>query len=150
MGTKYSLALTDALGRFELHDQNVTVLNTLSLLLGCYSDFFIEFPDGKRPDVLRYDAKKKRLFIGDAKNTETPKNKNTQKRLYSYLLWLSAYVSKPGRQAIFAICFRNPSDLEGWILAIQNLATLASVKILSVSSDQIDDETNLVWFSVNS
>jgi hypothetical protein len=150
MTANYAQPIIDKLRKFELHDRNARVLSTLALLLGCHSNFFIELPDGKRPDVLRYDSIKKRLFIGDAKNTETPRNKNTQKRLFSYLLWLSAYVSKPGRHAIFAVCFRHASDLDGWIYTIQGLALVANISLSNIRSDQIDAETNLVWFSVSS
>lgn len=143
-------AVAVSMQKLELHDRNVSTLNTLAVLLGCYSDFFTELPDGKRPDVLRYDSSKRRLFIGDAKNTETPRNRDTQKRLFSYMLWLSAYVSKPGRQAVFAICFRRSADLNGWVQTVHSLAVAAEVGIANVKFNQLDAENNLVWFSVSS
>ncbi len=92
------------------HDQKVTFLDTLAVLLGCTEGVGGEFPDGRRPDVLRIDADRGVLFIGDAKETESPGCQASLARLLSYLRWLPAQVVGRGGLGIFAICFGRYGD----------------------------------------
>ena len=132
--------------RLAVHEYRVQFLNTLAMLLGCKETFGTEFPDGKRPDVLRVDSKGGVLFIGDAKNTESPKCQATQARLLEYLSWLSAHVSRDGRVGIFAICFGRDSDTQGWKETICSLAHQVSLVFSDHGVEKFEPEINVAWF----
>src|SRR5206468_314859 len=95
----------DVSNRLSTHDRRVEFLGTLATLMGCTETFGGVFPDGRRPDVLRADSKLTVLFVGDAKNTESPGNLETQARLLRYLRWLAAFVDRGAGIGIFALCF---------------------------------------------
>lgn len=101
--------------RLELHDDKVRFLDSLAVLMGCKESLGGQLPYGERPDVLRTDRKQGVLFIGDGKNTESPKCIDTQLRLLRYLKWLSAHVSDKDRIGMFSICFGRKADSEGWV-----------------------------------
>ncbi len=132
--------------RLAIHNKREDFLNNLAIILGCYESFGSELPDGKRPDVIRFNSSKRILFIGDAKHTETPNNGACRKRLMNYLLWFSSHLSKVGRVGIFAICFGNRSDLIGWIETIKILAQLAGIVISELYFEEFDHRTKLLWF----
>jgi len=101
-------------GSLAVHNNRVYFLDTLALLLGCKETIGGILPDGKRPDVIRMDKKREILFIGDAKNTESPSHKETQIRLLEYLRWLASHVSKENRVGLFAICFGKKEESANW------------------------------------
>ena len=55
---------------FDIHESNVRFLDTLAILSGCKEHISSSLPDGKRPDVMRVNSKRRLLFIGEGKNTE--------------------------------------------------------------------------------
>jgi len=129
---------------FARHQEKVCVLETVSDLIGCTRTFSLG--DGLIPDVIRLNDSQTLLFIGDAKETEHPNNKDTKTRLYNYLLWLRAFVSKQHKQGVFVICFKNKIDQEEWLSCIKNLANQSSIKFSSCKVTTIDNEINLLWF----
>lgn len=129
---------------FLRHQDKVVLLETLGDLIGCTQTFPLS--DGLLPDVLRIDNSQTLIYFGDAKQTETSNNRDTQERLLGYLLWLSSFLSKPGRNGIFALCFKDASDLNGWVKTIQKLAAQANINFSGYKFDQLDVESNLIWF----
>lgn len=130
------------------HETKVEVLKTISDLIGCTKTF--PLADGIAPDVVRINASQTLLFVGDAKETESPKNKQTKIRLYNYLLWIRAYILKPNRSSIFAICFRDISDYSRWVISIQELIKIVDIDFSSFKLTQIDQEINLLYFNFHS
>jgi len=133
---------------FHYHKAKVLVLETISDLIGCTRTF--PLGDGTIPDVVRINDSQTLLFIGDAKETEGPKNKHTRVRLYKYLLWLRAYIARPLNHGVFAICFRDISDQRGWIITVQELVKQAQIRFSGFKFTRIDEGINLLWFYFSS
>lgn len=68
-----------------LHESRVDCLRTLATLAGCAGGFGGRLPDGARPDVVRYAADRRLLFVADAKDTESPGCAATRMRLAAYV-----------------------------------------------------------------
>lgn len=132
--------------RLELHDDKVRFLDSLAVLMGCKEAISCGLPYGERPDIVRVDSKHGVLFIGDGKNTESPKRTDTQLRLLRYLRWLSAHVSDKERTGIFSICFGRRADSEGWVEAILMLAHEAGLSCQEYGIETFGPGLNVVWF----
>lgn len=132
--------------RLAKHNRTVLFLDTLALLLGCKESFGSILPDGKRPDVLRIDFKRELLFMGDAKNTESPCYKETQIQLIGYLRWLSSHITEEHRVGIFAISFPNKRDAVGWQTTILLLAQEIDLICFEHAINAFGPELNTAWF----
>ncbi len=130
-----------------IHDDRVQFLNTLAILLGCRESFGGQFPDGRRPDVLRMNSKQNILFIGDAKHSESPRYKATQSRLMEYFRWLSAYMVRERSIGIFAICFGRESDTQGWIETISLLGQEVALKSTEQGVEKFEPSLVVAWFT---
>ncbi len=133
--------------RLAAHEYRVRFLETLAHLAGCHEAIGGEFPDGSRPDVLQIDRGRGLLFVGDAKNTEVPQDRETQARLQRYLKWLKAHV-EGGREGVFALCFRRHGDLTGWIKTLQMLAQETGLMIPVPRWKVLDPGVVVIWVQV--
>ena len=133
-------------GDLAEHNSRVLFLDTLALLLGCKGSIGGMLPDGRHPDVLRIDKKREILFIGEAKNTETPGFKETQMRLLEYLRWLASHVTKEDRIGLFAICFGEKADSAGWEQTVLMLAREISLVCSGHDIASFSSKLNVVWF----
>jgi hypothetical protein len=104
----------------SLHDERSAFLRDLATLIGCRGQVDV-LPDGHRPDVLRYNIERGLLFVGDAKDTETPGCAATRERLRYYVSWVSAHVSSGGR-GLVVICFGEVAHGAGWSSVLQALS----------------------------
>ena len=133
--------------RFEVHDERARFLDTLAILLGCRENLGGTLPDGKRPDVIRVNSAQGVLFIGDAKNTESPNSRATQSRLLTYLFWLSAHLDKEGRSGVFALCYGRKSDTGLWIKTILQLGRIAGISFFNYRVEEFTPHLLVVCFS---
>lgn len=78
-------------------------------------------PDGVLPDVLRFEPGGRGLFLGDAKDTETPGNRETLVRLYRYVQWFDEFLQRPGTYGVFAVCFGKRSQSADWDSSLEFL-----------------------------
>jgi hypothetical protein len=87
----------------------------MAALAGFTTDLaHVGLPDGSRPDVLRVDVPGRRLFIGDAKDVETPGNAATHARLARYVAW--GVVAAPrSLEVVVAICHGRPAESWQWV-----------------------------------
>lgn len=131
--------------RLASHNARVEFLNSLATLMGCTQSLGGQLPDGRRPDVLRIDSERGVLFIGDGKHTETPHCVATQARLLGYLRWLKGHVQRPGSTGIFAICFGNPLDADGWAHTLSTLAHEANLPVGRQGFERFDHRLFVVW-----
>jgi hypothetical protein len=127
------------------HGRRTEFLASLAVLFGCAQEAGGEFPDGARPDVTRLNVRKAVFFIGEAKDTESPGNTETQLRLLSYLKWIRAYVEAPHRTAVIAICFGQQNHTSGWIRTLRFLGREAGVIFLEEGVERFDGSTRVVW-----
>jgi hypothetical protein len=128
------------------HNHKVQFLDSLAILLGCMESIENELPDGRRPDIMRMDKKRGLLFIGDAKQTESPGCLTTQVRLLEYFRWLSAHVSRENAVAIFAICFRKVPDTYGWARTVYTLAHEVGLIPLNRGVERFGPGLVVAWF----
>lgn len=111
------------------HETRVAFLHTLATLAGCHTVYGSALPDGRRPDVLRLNRWRNILFIGDGKDSESPRCNATLARLAGYFLWLRVHVRNRGGAAMFAICFGNRRHREAWLSTLTRLAADAGVPV---------------------
>ena len=109
------------------HDKRVVFLESLAVLAGFRESIGLQLPDGCRPDVLKWNSGRRALFIGDAKDTETSGNRETQARLRRYFEWLSASV-EAGGNAVFAVCAGWEEYPSRWADTIRALALESSME----------------------
>lgn len=129
-----------------VHNCKVEFITTLAELLGCRGQMGNEFPDGRRPDVLRIDLRRCILFVGDAKHTESPGCKATQSRLREYLHWLSVHVSRESRLGIFTICFSKESEIPKWIKTVSLLGAGVDLNCKDFGVKQFEPGVIVTWF----
>jgi hypothetical protein len=94
--------------------------------MGCADSFPCALPDGRRPDVIAFGPGRRLVFIGDAKDTETPGCVATWTRLRAYLPWARAIVAS-GRSLVFGLCFGELEDLDGWANGLAAIAAEAGL-----------------------
>lgn len=126
------------------HGRRVEFLDSLAILMGCEGALGGELPDGRRPDVLRYDLERRRLFVGDGKHSESPGNKETQARLQRYLKWLCAHV-EGGGLGVFAVCFGKESDTGAWTSTIEMLGREVGLDHMRRGVKRFEPELVVVW-----
>src|SRR5437773_213074 len=107
----------------DAHEYRVEILRVLSDLIGCFEEIGGQFPDSRRPDVLRINKSKQLLVLGEAKNSESPNTAATLARLFGYLRWVRAHISQRGRIAVFALCCKRTSNVTAWQNSVACLAS---------------------------
>lgn len=110
----------------SLHDKRVRFLESLAGLLGC-TRHVPYLPDGRRPDVLAIDARRRLLFVGEGKDSETPNCRATQARLQRYLGWIAAHLRHGSAAAVCAVCFGREGDARTWLDTLTMLAAEVEV-----------------------
>lgn len=133
-------------GGLPSHERRVRSLDALATLIGCRETLGPCLPDGLRPDVLRIDSRRGALFIGDAKDTESPGNRATQARLQTYLRWLAAHAASGRGSGIFAIGFGRGADAPGWVETATLLGREARLRYVAQGVDRFDADLLVAWF----
>lgn len=126
------------------HERRVEFLDTLAVLLGCEGTLGGTLPDGRRPDVLRIDPRRRVLFIGDAKHSETPGNRETQARLLRYLRWLLSHVENGGL-GVFAVCFGKDPDIGRWTDTLTVLSSEVGLEQTRRGTEWFEPGLTVVW-----
>lgn len=131
-------------GRQAEHERKVEFLDALAVLTGCEEAMGGALPDGSRPDVLRLDSRRRILFVGDAKHSESPGDRETQTRLLGYARWLSAHI-RNGGAGVFAICFTRESDTAAWIQVVGMLGHEAGLPCAKCRVERFEPRLAVVW-----
>ena len=108
------------------HDRRVRFLESLAGLLGCTRQVPY-LPDGRRPDVLAIGTRRRLLFVGEGKDSETPNCRATQARLQGYLQWVAAHLHHGSAAAVCAVCFGREGDARAWLDVLAMLASEVQV-----------------------
>lgn len=127
---------TDTQGISPTHERRTDFLRSLAFLAGFNSRPWVTLPDGRIPDVLLFRPADRGLFIGDAKDTETPGTRQTQARLLSYMHWYRAHLLHPLAQGIFAVCFGDCHQKNEWLRLIRFLSHEVCLTGLEFSEDR--------------
>ena len=119
----------------ERHEERRAVLDAIAVISGFTVSGHL--PDGSIPDVFRVDPRCGAVFLADAKETETPGNRETQDRLSGYMRWFAHTVrSSPG--SVFAICVGDPASAPEWQSVLRGLAIGAGLPGARVEASLID------------
>ena len=132
------------------HELRREFLDSLAVLSGYAQELDGGLPDGRRPDVLRIDLKRQRLFIGDAKDSESPKDLNAGVRLLAYFRWLSTHVVARSGRGTVAICFGNARHARGWIATLKTLAQEAGIAEVVTGVEKFSSDFFVVWCDASS
>lgn len=125
------------------HEERRRVLDALAILGGCREPLLPFLPDGRRPDVLRFDAERRHLFVGDAKDTETPGCGDTRERLLHYASWLRANGVAAGSGTL-ALC-HPPDDAGRWGRLLEGVARAQGFRDVFARRRDLDAETAVSW-----
>jgi hypothetical protein len=128
------------------HEERERLLKNLAFLLGCNADIRNFLPDGKCPDVMQLNLGGRVLFIGDAKVSESPTNRATQKRLSSYMGWAAVHASRVGSTSLVAICFMDCSHTQGWVDTLYKLGNAAGCIPINGRIIEFANGFNVVYF----
>lgn len=134
--------------RLAIHEEIVTYLDGLAVLVGCQVSLGNRLPDGSRPDVARCDPQRGILFLGDAKNTESPGCQVTRERLLTYLVWLERHISCGGRAGHFALCFLSWEHRDGWKSCLEVLAHKAGLGVTTAKMADLGPGIYVTWISL--
>jgi len=128
------------------HEELRAILEALATLSGYSRDLGGCFPDGSRPDVIRIDPLCGSVFVGDAKDTESPGCSASYSRLATYLRWLLR-LKRGLKHSMLAIC-ANTSARSGWETTLYRLAHENGLAHFSVRVAELDDFTVVTWLDV--
>src|SRR5688500_10010333 len=131
--------MVDLIGnsRLEEHERLVDFLDTMAIMLGCTQTLDSHLPDATRPDVIRLNTQANFLFIGDAKNTESPHSRFTQERLFNYILWLSSFVTENScRKVVFAIGHNKKENNDLWCNTLLSLFSRSFISTVKYGTEE--------------
>ncbi len=131
------------------HERRCRFLTTLAELLGCKEQMGHVLPDGTRPDVIRLDSRRNVLFVGDAKDSESPGTTDTIRRLLNYVRWLKTFAACHGGTSILAVCFGNRADTWGWHSALDLLAAEVGFSSIQFGSKCVGPGYVVAWLTQN-
>jgi hypothetical protein len=130
-------------GPSQLHEARVETLVTLATLSGFESGPDV-LPAGSRPDVLLLRAGDRAIFLGDAKATETPGNRETYERLAGYTDFLASWIGI-GRPGVLALAV-DSGDAYRWLRTLRDLCLHPSGGCrVAGQVDVIDPATAVIW-----
>jgi hypothetical protein len=128
------------------HSDQVAFLEDLASAAGFWDVLCL--PDGVLPDVARIDLGRKILFIGDAKDTETPGCSATARRLTRYVSWLAVHSTHAGNTSILVLCYRRASDTGGWARMVATVANSTEARVGHATVTQFGPGLNVLRWSV--
>lgn len=102
------------------HEDRRRFLESLAIPSGYHIELR-GLPDGRRPDVLRMSGATRGLFLADAKDTETPGDKETQARLRGYLVWFVSHLQNRG-EGVFSVCCGSRVQGAAWQRTLEGLS----------------------------
>jgi len=122
------------------HEERRGILSDIAILSGYDTNLKRGLPDGTIPDVLRIDSSCGSIFLGEAKDTESPGMLSTRKRLLNYLSWFRFIVGNC-KGSLFVLCVGNK---ERWKCTLSGLVLDAGIKNSMISAEKIDNENYLI------
>jgi hypothetical protein len=118
----------------------------MAILAGCREALLPFFPDGRRPDVLRFDSPRRHLFVGDAKDSESPGCRETRERLARYTAWLRANAMIAGSGTL-ALC-HSATGASRWLELLEMVARDQGFDDLRGRQRRLDTEIVISWLEL--
>lgn len=130
----------------ERHEQRARVLEACADLSGHCSPCRLSADD--LPDLVRADVRSRRLFVGDAKNTESPGGKRTQARLFSYARALRPWLAG-GFAVRLAVCHGRAAHDARWHALLRHALSCAGLEAGGSGSVDLGAGTIIAWIDVS-
>lgn len=126
------------------HEARREVLGAIAVLSGFDLAVRSALPDGSRPDVLHISSADRRVFIGEAKHSETPGCSSTLARMQRYLAWFG---SADGglAECLLAVCHSRRDDYRAWQAGLRLLAFEGQLDVASTGSRSLGLDAVLTW-----
>lgn len=128
------------------HESRVDILNAVAVLAGFTAPSRIA--DDLTPDVVRLDLRHRRLFVADAKETETPGTRHTQDRLSAYVVAVKAWLLAEYTVRL-AICHGDYGSTGLWLALLRTAARDAALQPSEGSSTILDRDNVLCWVDLS-
>ena len=127
------------------HDERAEVLRTVAVLAGYTTP--TQLGELLIPDVVLLDLRRRRLLVGDAKDTETPGNQQTGDRLARYAAAARSWAAA-GFAVRLAVCHGLPARPASWVGLLLAVGRRAAWHVLDVGAMPVDVGTALSWADV--
>lgn len=122
------------------HEPLRTDLDALAVLSG--HRCLLRLAAWLRPDVARCDMAHARIFVGDAKDTESPANAETIRRLRSYFAPVGS-ANRRGCAATFAVAHGEPSA--DWLSVLEWLCARLGLEATARGQEVIAADATVSW-----
>jgi hypothetical protein len=127
------------------HEERRAILDTIAVVSGYFGRRYDVLPDGIRPDVVRVDPRCGGVFIGEAKDTESPGQEAARSRLARYFQWLVALDQTRQGPSTIAVCFGRPVDQRRWVTTLTRLGHEAGLKGFTAECHRVDETAFVAW-----
>ena len=122
-----------------MHEHRRETLTHIAILAGFRAS--LPLPDGTVPDICQIDLSTGALFIGDAKDSESPRDAGALRRLERYLYWLRRDCGV--RPDVFAVIHPYVHFGE-WSPVLAQLAHVVGIEA-AVRATPFSPHTALTW-----
>ena len=125
-----------------VHEGRVRMLDALATLAGFLTEV-PGLPDGRTPDVVRMCTRRRGLFLGEAKASESPGDQAVLARLARYVAWWQG----AGRRgpALLVVCCGRPEGGR-WASALTALAAEAG-NPARANTEPLGEDDALAWLA---
>jgi len=130
------------------HEERRAALSAIAVLSGFDLAVRSALPDGSRPDVLHISSADRRVFIGEAKHSETPGNVSTLARMRRYLAWFGSG-SCGSAECLLAVCHASADDDRAWRASLHLLASEEQLIVTSTCSRFLGRGATLTWAAMS-
>jgi hypothetical protein len=127
-----------------LHEERVRTLEALATLAGFLTEIPV-LPDGRMPDVVRMCTRRRGLFLGEAKASESPGDQAALARLFRYVAWWQR-VGRRGPALLVVCC--GMQDSGRWASSLTALVTEAGSSALA-NMESLGEDDALVWLATS-
>lgn len=127
-----------------LHESRVTLLGGLADLAGFVIPSRIDA--NLTPDLVRIHQRHPRLFVADAKATESSGNRETKARFLLYLKAIQPWLNC-GFTVQVAIC-TDPDPFGSWLKTLRAMAQFSGLVSSAANTYLVDEETQIAWLTV--
>lgn len=129
----------------EQHEARVALLDACAVLTGHVTP--CRLAAGEVPDVVRADVRHRRLFVADAKATETPGCAATRERMHAYARALKPWLDR-GFAVRLALCHGRPDQAPGWAALLEHAADCAGLDGGRGDTEDLEPGTVLTWLDL--
>lgn len=125
-----------------VHEGRVRTLETLATLAG-FLTAVPRLPDGRTPDVVRISTSCRGLFLGEAKASEGPGDREALARLARYVIWWQQACRKG--PALLVVCC-DQLDRRRWASVLSALAAEVNEPIMA-QAELLGRDDAIAWLA---